>query len=384
MSDSESRIYDPLENADELSESSQSDSNQGGEARWFDERRIPVWTLWRRRTRRPRGNGTYLVLLWNWLVFSYESLGLGVILNQLPHFQDSHPWVQVVLTIVFYTAIPRLLYPLTGWIADVLCGRYKVILFGLWSMWSLSVFLLVVHLLNYYSLFLTSAAPYELKVFIKLGYALVYGVSMVSLACFQANIIPFGMDQMPDAPGDSYSSFIHWYYWTRNSSVGLTAFAILSAVKSCVGGDVDTEKYAFVDLVLLLFQVFLISIALLLNMAFSKSLAKEPKHQNPLWSIFRITWYVIKHRKPVGYRRTATYGTSELQPPTRFEFATDTYGGPFSSEDVQDVKIFYSILLFLFTSSVAIIMQIIVSPLVVLYCGACFYLHSTSIKYKCT
>ena len=43
------------------------------------------------------------------------------------------------------------------------------------------------------------------------------------LACFEANAIQFGLDQLLEAPTPKVFSFIHWYYWSQNVG-GLVMF----------------------------------------------------------------------------------------------------------------------------------------------------------------
>ena len=47
--------------------------------------------------------------------------------------------------------------------------------------------------------------------------------SPLVLACFEANAIQFGLDQLLEAPTPKLISFIHWYYWSQNVG-GLVVF----------------------------------------------------------------------------------------------------------------------------------------------------------------
>ena len=85
-----------------------------------------------------------------------------------------------------------LLLPIGGWLADAYFGRYRVICFGMWTMWFGAM-------MNGFSFVIG-------KVFLTYGS---HGDPWVSFACrvimgaglgaFQANIIQFGIDQLMDA-----------------------------------------------------------------------------------------------------------------------------------------------------------------------------------------
>ena len=64
------------------------------------------------------------------------------------------------------------------------------------------------------------------------------------------------------------------------------------------------------------------------------------RHNNPIKLIWRVMRYAWKHKQPV--RRSAfTYGEF---PPSRLDLGKDRYGGPFTTEEVEDVKSFLYIL----------------------------------------
>ena len=66
---------------------------------------------------------------------------------------------------------------------------------------------------------------------------------------------------------------------------------------------------------------------------------------NPVTLICKVLNYARKHSQPV--RRSAfTYGEP---PPSRLDIAKERYGGPFTTEQVEDVKSFWKILGLLMT-----------------------------------
>ncbi len=72
----------------------------------------------------------------------------------------------------------------------------------------------------------------------------------------------------------------------------------------------------------------------------------EPGRVNPYKLVYRVTKFACQHRIPVQ-RSAFTYCEDEL--PSGLDLGKDKYGGPFTTEEVEDVKAFYGILKVLFS-----------------------------------
>ena len=88
-----------------------------------------------------------------------------------------------------------------------------------------------------------------------------------------------------------------------------------------------------------------LAVALCLDRLWCKTLNVDPKIHNPMKKVKAISKYILEHDKPVGYRKARTYTYDA--PPTRSDFAKETYGGMFSEDDVEDVTAFWRIVVFL-------------------------------------
>ena len=71
-------------------------------------------------------------------------------------------------------------------------------------------------------------------------------------------------------------------------------------------------------------------------------LIKEPVSQNPFKLIYRVTKYAIKTKYPQN-RSAFTYCEDEVI--NRIDYGKSKYGRPFTTEQVEDVKMFYKSLL---------------------------------------
>ena len=204
---------------------------------------------------------------------------------------------------------------IAGWIADVCFGRYKVMYFSMWIMWA------ALMLTTMSSVLTTTVDGYTSKTHSYVNEALWVEVA-IRFGGFQANVIHFGIDQLHDASSDEISSFIVWYVWTCNSSHYVT-----SLILDCL------PKYY--HLLGNLVMIINLSLALSSMLMFNHWLVKEPVTQNPFKLVYSVVRYAIKHKHP-ECRSAFTY--CEDEPPSCIDFGKSKYGGPFTTEQVEDVK----------------------------------------------
>ncbi len=309
--------------------------------------------------RRVKGAGVLFVLLLNLLVFSYNESALGNLVNLVvqKNSQDytddssgllaTQPWMLTLITATLSDFIPKLLYPLAGWLADAKLGRYKVMRYSLWVMWIGSVLLILTSILNYV-LWMTEAVSEKSIVHYTLPISIIiYSINIIGLAGYHVNVIPFGIDQMEGPSGEQIASFIHWYYWTRNFNFGVIAQFAFESGLSCN----DNKKYQRqYSMYLLLFQSAFLTAALSLEFLFSSKLHKDAKIHDSIKKVTAISAFVFKHGQPVGQRRAHTFTYDA--PPVRSDFAKQSYGGPFEDDEVEDVMSFWRIALFLLAGQV--------------------------------
>ena len=77
-----------------------------------------------------------------------------------------------------------------------------------------------------------------------------------------------------------------------------------------------------------------------MDFCFHQKLVKQPVTVNPVSFIFYVLKYVAKHKYPVQ-RSAFTY--CENEQPTRLDYGKSKYGGPFTTEQVEDVKTFWRV-----------------------------------------
>ena len=80
------------------------------------------------------------------------------------------------------------------------------------------------------------------------------------------------------------------------------------------------------------------SMALGSMLMFNHWLVKEPVTQNPFRLVYSVVRYAIKHKHPEQRRSAFTFCEDER--PSRIDFGKIKFGGPFTTEQVEDVKTF--------------------------------------------
>ena len=268
------------------------------------------------RLRRLKNKGAILVLIWSYLCIS------------VPFFYFNANYHGIEFIIVTITL--GLTLSIAGWIADVRFGRYRVISLSMWIMWA-ALLLATVN-----SVLATTVNSYINSICRYVNGAL-WTIVAIGFGGFEANVIQFGIDQLHDASTNEIVSFIHWYIWTYFCS-GLVVNIILGCLPS---------QYS--RLLGNLMVCIYLSIALSSTLMFNHWLVKEPVTQNPFKLVYSVVRYAIKHKRP-ECRSAFTY--CEDEPPSRIDFGKSKYGGPFTTEQVEDVKTFLRFIIVIFVGTV--------------------------------
>ena len=283
----------------------------------------------------PRGWGSLVVFVVN-VIESFAFYGaFESILRVIFDSSVSSETETSLMLLVTFTA-GRLLYPVAGFLGDAYFGRFTMIHIGIWLFWiaftllclSLSI---AVGIESYYgSKILTLVFPILTFVLISCG-----------SSAIEVTIIPFGVDQLSQgATSEEQSSYFYWYYFGRQvgNLVSIFLFYGLSEVK--------IENWSVGNLQSLA-ALIATTVALICMWWFKGLLFKDKPRENPLKAVVNITYYAatVKERPPI-YRRAFRYG--ERRKP-RIEQAKYCYDGEYTSEEVEDVKIFYKILIIFFS-----------------------------------
>ena len=278
------------------------------------------------RVRWFSSKGAILVLLWTLLnlvacMFLYQ-----VVLSVAQAVDDSSNLSPLLFLIIPLT-VSMLSAPLSAWLADAKFGNYKVFKFS-------SVLLFISAVMNCLLLILKKLV-WESSLVLKWIHLVLGSTLFVVSGCAcLVTALPLGLDQMPDASSSSITSYIAWFVCSIFCG-GLLFEALDSFGKNCLN-----DKSIYIALALI--SSVCVGIVLVSNFLFSpKWLIIEPKSPQSLKTIFQVLKFAAKHKAAVN-RSALTYWEENV--PSRIDLGKSKYGGPFTTEQVEDVKTILSLL----------------------------------------
>ena len=180
------------------------------------------------------------------------------------------------------------------------------------------------------------------------------------------NMLPFTPDQMIGASADELSAVIQWYccwIWCSTTLLFLGSFpCVLQLLPKQVQILSD-----FSVIVLITFASLSVSIALVIDCLYHKWLKMYRTTSRPLKLIFQVLNYAQKNKYP-QLRSAFTYIDEEQ--PSRLDFGKHKFGGPFTEEEVEDVKTVFRLTAF-FTVAIPVLLCSFID-----YAYAQFELHA--------
>ena len=257
---------------------------------------------WRRSPNTCCSKKILLLLVWQ-VLFMYP----WSLLSDIPSPNETLLYISTFLA--YFAA------PLIGWLADARFGRYEVIRFG-----SITSFL--VSIMYYFALF-------NGKELSTLGNVLL-SIATITVSfgftCYKAAMLPFLTDQIIGATSHELSAVVRWYYWVIYLGLGFSEIVayFLKAYKL---------EYIYV-ISTLMFAVPLAAI-IISDCLCQQWLDRTHKATNPIKLIIQVLNYTRKHSNPE--RRSAFTYIDEEQP-SRMDYGKEKFGGPFTEEEVEDVK----------------------------------------------
>ena len=256
-----------------------------------------------------------LVLIWDYLIYwNYFLIGhfAG---NYFSEGFVSGSWSKHGFYIL--SCLGYLLFPFFGLLTDAWIGRGKAVVISAMfclSSWITAATGLVIHSYLYRSVH-----------FLWFIFAVGYFLEYIGYTSFRANIIQYNIDQLVGASDIDYNTVIYWHA----ASVQLTA--LIYYPLQCI---FNNDKYfnTFIFIV----SGMSVSLVLVSHSLFRHKLEENMSlMKNPIKLIVRVLCYARKHKYPEN-RSALTYWEEEV--PSRLDLGKDKYGGPFTEEEVEDVR----------------------------------------------
>ena len=252
-------------------------------------------------------------------------------------------------------AFVTLFYVLSGFIADVYCGRLKLVVIGLCLILVFAALMCLVNIITYKGFTTQNSQNQmfhdyssifhetnELPLFILILASLV--AFLIGLAGYQANVIQLGLDQLFEAPSQYLSLFILYALWMFK--MGSVPLMVVIPLLLCTGPKLHVASGV------ILVSPLIIAVILILMLIVSWYMYKRhwffshARLENPYKTVFKIINFARKHKHPI-MPSAFTYCDNYM--PSRLDFAKERYGGPFTVEQVENVKTFLRILVILFS-----------------------------------
>ena len=195
-----------------------------------------------------------------------------------------------------------LIYLIAGYFGDFLVSRYKLVMVG-----SLVTFIVLIPFIIIFILLPTY--KYLLLVLCTL--------ILVTFAIVRVNLLPFNIDQLIGSSSDELTAVLHWHNFGTIIEIAFASY------------DVKVVH-------LLIASIVCVSAVLVSHSLFNHYLETTPVNTvNPVKLIVRVLCYARKHKYPEN-RSALTYWEEEA--PSKLDLGKDKYGGPFTEEEVEDVK----------------------------------------------
>ena len=275
------------------------------------------------RVRWFSSKGAFLVLLWTLLTFSASNCLLYFFTEPVHIPSDLSVHIQWVIFIPILSLL-LISAQLSGWLADAKFGNYKVFRAG-------AVLLFITTVMNCLLLILKEVLWENNQVLKWINLCLGSILFVVGTCACLATALPLGLDQMPDASSSSITSYIAWF--VCSILVGFLLSDFFNFFRRFCLNESFHQNFTLICSLLLVACMTIVLISSFLCKP--KWLIIEPKSPQSLKTIYRVLKFAAKHKAPLN-RSAFTYWEEDI--PSRIDLGKSKYGGPFTTEQVEDVK----------------------------------------------
>ena len=238
--------------------------------------------------------GALLVLFWDLMISMSQNLFVLFALSSAA-IGEFNFFIKLTVCLTSFLA---------GYFGDFVVSRYKVVLIGSYVAFILLILFIIIFML-------LSSCTYLLVV--------LYALSFITVTIVRVNLLPFNIDQLIGSSSDELTAVLHWHNIGPLVVISMLIFNIKR-----------------LPLLLSLASNVCVAAVLVSHSLFNGYLDTTPVNTaNPVKLIVRVLCYARKHKYPEN-RSALTYWEEEA--PSRLDLGKDKYGGPFTEEEVEDVK----------------------------------------------
>ena len=262
---------------------------------------------------KPVSKGILLLLVWSILLNA--AIASIIIIFEMLSLGDNLQYIVITWSALW------VLLPVAGWMGDSFLGRYRAIIVGVFA--TVLSFLILLCATVMLQLNWTPIPAIALLCVYVL-------MTTCSMGSFVINILPFIIDQMIGASADEISAIVQWYIWSTS----------LGKFSQYFFGLLPISKLNLIMIFLTIIFLCLSSV-LITDCLCHKWLDIHYKSSSPFKTIFKVLNYARKTKYP-EHRSAFTYIDEEE--PSRLDYGKHKFGGPFTEEEVEDVKTIFRLL----------------------------------------
>ena len=157
-----------------------------------------------------------------------------------------------------------------------------------------------------------------------------FGMALVFINFFQ-----LATEQIPDASSSRLSYLTSWYIFS--CICGDWSYTVINGILQCYLTSISESAHKYLPYFFLVHGI-IVSFVLGTFALIKHKLIDNSPTSNTVSHIYQVVKYAIKHKRPVQ-RSSMTYWEEEI--PRGVDLGKRKYGGPLTSEKVEDVKTFF-------------------------------------------
>ena len=164
-----------------------------------------------------------------------------------------------------------------------------------------------------------------------------YFIVNLGIAPVFTNLFQLAIEQIPDVSSSQLSSLTSWYIFS--GVCGYCFHIVINAILQCCLTSHSESALKYLSYFILVNGIVIAFILSSFALMKHKLIDNSPT-SNTVGHIYQVVKYAIKHKRPVQ-RSAMTYWEEEI--PRGMDLGKRKYGGPFTSEQVEDVKTFFQL-----------------------------------------
>ena len=245
------------------------------------------------------------------------------------------------IVITAFLSVVSILSPVAGYLGDLRYSRFGVLKCGSRFMIAATLIGFLSHTIIFAS-FAQSSNTAMLLWLIVVGFISAAVLYLMGYLLFSANFIQFSIDQLRDAPTQCSVIFLYAMLWSNSFSETISASVFFTGKNSSSLEPYIKIRFPSIYIsFILLGLTFLLSVIAILVIQWKREwFLTEKIRGNPYKLVVKVLLFALRHKSPI---RRSAFTFCENEPPSRMDFSKRRYGGPYTTEQVEDVKVLLNI-----------------------------------------